>query len=129
MSAKGAEEPGMERTCVSKSSALKDYLTLVASLPVPGEGDLERLEQALAAGDAGAGLALTEGFLGLVIAEASSRRGQGLRFEALIAAGNRGLAEALRQQGGRLRQRVLREVRRSLRGALARSAARRAQEA
>jgi DNA-directed RNA polymerase sigma subunit (sigma70/sigma32) len=116
----------MEHAVVSKSRALKDYLTTVAALPRLDAGAQAGLERAAQAGDTTASLALTESFLGYVVAEAALRRGLGLKFEALIAAGNRGLAEALRQTGGRLRLRVRREVRRSLKESLARAQARRA---
>jgi DNA-directed RNA polymerase sigma subunit (sigma70/sigma32) len=114
----------MERTIVAKSSALKDYLSLVAALPRLDAPAQEALERAMASGDGAAALALTESFLPLVVAEAAARRGLGLRFEALIAAGNRGLTEGLRRKSGTLAVRVRREVRRSLRDALSRAQAR-----
>lgn len=119
----------MERTMVGKSSALKSYLNLVAALPRLDEAAQTVLELGLLRGDAAASLALTESFLPYVVSEASAQRGRGLRFEALIAAGNRGLAEALRLRNGVLRLRVRREVGRSLREAFQRIPPRRSQAA
>lgn len=108
----------MSSTLIRRANALKEYLTLVAGIPRLSPAQQDALAADLAAGDAEAGLALTESFLPLVVAEAAMRRGLGLRFEALIAAGNRGLARALRRDGGGLQARVLRDVRRALTDAL-----------
>jgi DNA-directed RNA polymerase sigma subunit (sigma70/sigma32) len=107
-----------------RSGALKDYLTLVAGLPRVGRAGREALAARYAAGDAGAGVAIFESFLPLVVGEAALHRGLGLRFEALIAAGNRGLAACLRAAAVPDEERVRRAVRRELRQALARAAAR-----
>jgi DNA-directed RNA polymerase sigma subunit (sigma70/sigma32) len=108
-----------------RSSALKDYLNLVASLPRLGLAQREALAARYAAGDAAAAVALLESFLPLVVAEAALHRGLGLRFEALIAAGNRGLAGCLRSAMVPDEERVRRAVRRELRQRLAHAAARR----
>lgn len=104
----------MECVSVTRSGALKSYLRLVAELPRLEEPAQEALECRVAAGDRVAARALTESFLAYVVFEASAQRGRGTRFEALIAAGNRGLAVALRQKGGSLRARVRKEVQGSL---------------
>jgi hypothetical protein len=61
---------------------------------------------------------LVESFLPEVVSQANAVRGQGLRFEALIAAGNRGLAEALAQSDGILGPRVGLNIAKHLRLAL-----------
>lgn len=114
----------MARTLIRKESALKDYLTVVARLPRIDALAQERLAQRLLAGEAAAGLQLMESFLPLVVAEAALRRGLGLRFEALIAAGNRGLVLALKEEAPGLQARVRRSVRAGLREAMAQGARR-----
>jgi DNA-directed RNA polymerase sigma subunit (sigma70/sigma32) len=110
----------MSRTLIRKESALKDYLSLVARLPRVSPDAQDAMAARLLAGDAAANLELMESFLPLVVAEAALRRGLGLRFEALIAAGNRGLVQALRDpQADTLQARVRRCVRACLREALA----------
>jgi DNA-directed RNA polymerase sigma subunit (sigma70/sigma32) len=108
----------MDCLAVGKSGALKTYLRVVASLPRLDEADQAALEPRARAGDEDAVQSLTESFLGLVVSEANAFRGRGRRFEALIAAGNRGLSEALRRGEGPLGARVRSGVRRHLRAAL-----------
>ena len=109
----------MASTIIRKSSALKDYLTLVARLPRVDAAQQDALAARLLGGDAAASLALMESFLPMVVAEAAVRRGLGLRFEALIAAGNRGLVQGLRAPAVDLQDKVRHAVRHSLREALA----------
>src|ERR1700752_3152186 len=90
----------MASTQTRRSGALKDYLTVVAKLPRHGQDERQALAERFGAGEAAAGMALLESFLPLVVAEAALHRGLGLRFEALIAAGNRGLAGCLRACAG-----------------------------
>jgi DNA-directed RNA polymerase sigma subunit (sigma70/sigma32) len=117
----------MECMSVTKTGALKAYLRLVAELPRLDEAAQAALERRHRAGDEAASQALIESFLSYVVAEACACRGRGLRFEALIAAGNRGLSEALRQKSGPLQTRVRRAVGLHLREALARAKSRRAE--
>lgn len=109
-----------------RASALKDYLGLVAALPRRGPAAREALAARFSSGDADAAVGLVECFLPLVVGEAALHRGLGLRFEALIAAGNRALAACLRRAPVPDETRVRRAVRRELRASLARAAAHRA---
>jgi hypothetical protein len=108
-----------------RPGALKDYLNLVARLPRVGASERESLAARFAGGDAGAGVALLESFLSLAVAEAALHRGLGLRFEALIAASNRGLASCLRRAAVPDEERVRKAMRRELRASLAQAAIRR----
>jgi len=105
---------------VARSSALKSYLVFVAGLPRLDLGEQAALQEKISVGDVRALQTLTESFLPDVVAQACALRGRGLRFEALIAAGNRGLSEALGQKQGPLALRVRRGVERHLQAALAR---------
>jgi DNA-directed RNA polymerase sigma subunit (sigma70/sigma32) len=118
----------MASTQTRRPGALKDYLTVVAKLPRRGMEERARLAVDFAAGDAEAGMLLLESYLPLVVAEAALHRGLGLRFEALIAAGNRGLAASLREHGyGAPAEPAVRDaVREALRHSLAQAAIRRA---
>lgn len=102
-----------------RESALKDYLGVVAALPQRSPDERKALAQQLALGDAGAGLALMESYLGLVVREAAKQRGLGARFDALIAAGNRALAAELKQTPLPDDARLLRAVRQGLKDQLA----------
>jgi DNA-directed RNA polymerase sigma subunit (sigma70/sigma32) len=108
-----------------RSDALKDYLSVVAALPRRGPAQREALAARLAGGDASAAVGLVECFLPLVVAEAALHRGLGLRFEALLAVGNRALAACLRRTGVPHELSVRRAVRRALRASLAQAAVRR----
>lgn len=103
-----------------RAGALKDYLNTVAALPRRGAAEREALAARLACGDQAAAVELIECFLPLVLDEAAKHRGLGLRFEALIAAGNRALAKRLRRSPVPDDARLRRAVRRELRDALAR---------
>ncbi len=93
----------------TRRRALKSYLGLVAALPPLDADGRAELEVRARLGDLGAVRALTESYLGAVVAEANALRGRGRRFEALIAVGNRALAQALR--AGWSGERVLSHVR------------------
>jgi DNA-directed RNA polymerase sigma subunit (sigma70/sigma32) len=110
----------MERTLVSRTSALKEYLGVIANLPRLDEAAQEALGRRLASGEHSVLAELTESFLPYVVAEATAVRGRGVRFEALIAAGNRGLAQGLRDEHGPLKARVERGVRQGIQEALGR---------
>lgn len=112
----------MSGTAVRRSSALKDYLAVVAALPRRGPAEREALAARLATGDGAAAVTLVECFLPLVVAEAARLRGLGLRFEALLAEGNRALAACLQRAAVPDEERVRRAVRRALRLRLARKA-------
>jgi DNA-directed RNA polymerase sigma subunit (sigma70/sigma32) len=118
----------MASTQTRRPGALKDYLNVVAQLPRWEQAEREALAQRFGAGEATAGVALLESFLPLVVAEAALHRGLSLRFEALIAAGNRGLAGCLRACAGTApsESAVRLAVREELRRALAHAAVRRA---
>lgn len=111
----------MERLSPPRPRALAAYLNLVAGLPRLEPAEAAALEARARSGEGEALQDLTEGFLGLVVAEAAAFRGRGVRFEALIAAGNRGLNAALRRGAGPLEDRVRRQVGRRLRLAVARA--------
>ena len=87
-----------------RERALRGYLQLVAALPRLSEETQCRLAGDAACGDERALRALVESFLPLVLAEAAARRGQGLRFEALLAVGNQGLLRSLRRNPADLHQ-------------------------
>lgn len=116
----------MSITGTRRRSALKDYLRLVAALPRVGTAAREAMAVRLACGDGDAAVGLMESFLPLVVGEAALHRGLGLRFEALIAAGNRGLAGCLQKAAVPDEARVRRAVRRELRASLARAVVRKA---
>jgi|GEM_PF-2829955 DNA-directed RNA polymerase sigma subunit (sigma70/sigma32) len=110
---------------LTRERALKGYLQVVASLPrLSGEAQ-SRLASDAACGDERALRALLESFLPLVLAEAAARRGQGPRFEALLAAGNQGLLRSLRHSPVDLQQ-VPSAVREALDKAVALQRARKA---
>lgn len=115
----------MSSLSTRRTSALKDYLSLVAALPRRGPAAREALATRFCSGDADARVGLVECFLPLVVAEAALHRGLGLRFEALIAAGNRALAACLHRAPVPDEDRVRRALRREFRASLARAAARR----
>ncbi len=96
------------------STTLKDYLNTVAKLPRLTPADVAALLERHKKGEFAATRALTEAHLAYVVAQAGARRGQGPRFEQLIAAGNRGLMEALRRTEGPFSARLEREVERHL---------------
>jgi DNA-directed RNA polymerase sigma subunit (sigma70/sigma32) len=87
-----------------KERALRSYLQLVAALPRCSEAAQARLAGDAACGDERALRALVESFLPLVLAEAAGRRGLGVRFEVLLAAGNQGLLRCLRRNPSDLNQ-------------------------
>jgi DNA-directed RNA polymerase sigma subunit (sigma70/sigma32) len=116
----------MTLTRTRREGALKDYLTLVAALPRRGQAEREALAARLCSGESAAAVSLVESFLPLVVGEAALHRGLGLRFEALIAAGNRALSACLRQAPVPDEARVRRAVRRELRASLAHAAVKRA---
>lgn len=118
----------MAKTQTRRSGALKDYLNVVAQLPRRSDDERAALALRFGAGEAAAGVSLLESFLPLVVGEAALHRGLSLRFEALIAAGNRGLAGCLRACAGSAPSvsAVRLAVREELRRALAHAAIRRA---
>jgi DNA-directed RNA polymerase sigma subunit (sigma70/sigma32) len=87
-----------------RERALRGYLKLVAGLPRISEQAQARLAEDAGCGDERALRALVESFLPTVLAEAAQRRGLGLRFEVLLAAGNQGLLRCLRRNPGDLNQ-------------------------
>jgi DNA-directed RNA polymerase sigma subunit (sigma70/sigma32) len=87
-----------------RERALRGYLQVVAALPRLSEDAQARLAADAACGDERALRALVESFLPMVLAEAAVRRGQGPRFEALLAAGNLGLLRCLRHSPADLHQ-------------------------
>jgi DNA-directed RNA polymerase sigma subunit (sigma70/sigma32) len=75
---------------------LRAFLTQVAQLPRLSAEQLDALANEAAQGDPLALRSLVQSHLPLVVALAAERRGQGLRFDRLLACGNQTLLKALR---------------------------------
>jgi DNA-directed RNA polymerase sigma subunit (sigma70/sigma32) len=76
---------------------LKDYLVCVAGLDALTPGELKQAYMAWQEGDEAQRRLIEERYLPRVIAWVLPYRGAGLRFKALIQAGNYALLRALRQ--------------------------------
>jgi DNA-directed RNA polymerase sigma subunit (sigma70/sigma32) len=76
--------------------AISAFLNQVAQLPRLSPAQQDALGREAAAGDPLALRSLAQSYLPLVVALSAERRGQGLRFDRLLACGNQALLQGLR---------------------------------